>query len=361
MATFEAGVNHPLAAKLWSKKLFREGLKQCFMSKFIGSDSNSAVQLLTEAKKDKGDTIHVGLRMQLSGAGVVGHNTLEGNEEDLTTYRDSVLLDELVHAVRSNVRITQQRVPFDVREEMRMGLQDWWSDRIDTSLINQMCGFTTQSDTRYTGNNATVAASTTSGNTRLITAGEDSEASISDTAVNTFTLSLLDKAVSVAKTATPLIRPFRINGSEMYAAILHPYQVYQLRTSTNTGQWLDIQKAAMQGGKIADNPIFTGALGVYNNVVLHESTRIPNIVSTAGGGAAATVANCKRAVLFGSQSAAMAVGMNSSPEKMTWVEEYFDYERQLGVSAGMIFGAKKTVFNSIDFGTIVMSSYSPAP
>lgn len=223
-----------------------------------------------------------------------------------------------------------------------------------------MCGYTTQSDTRYTGNNAVVAASTTSGNTRLLTAGEDSEASISDTAVNTFTLTLLDRAVATAKTATPLIRPFRINGQEMYAAILHPNQVYQLRTSTNTGQWLDIQKAAMQGGKIADNPIFTGALGVYNNVVLHESPRIPNIVSTAGGGQA-TAANCRRAIFFGAQAAAMAVGMNNSPEKMTWVEEYFDYERQLGVSAGMIFGAKKTVFNSIDFGTIVLSSYSPAP
>jgi N4-gp56 family major capsid protein len=121
---------HGHAAKLWSKKLVREALKQTFMSSYIGSDSNSGIQMMTEAQKDRGDTVYVGLRMQLAGAGVVGHNTLEGNEEDLTLYRDSVLLDEHVHAVRSNVRITQQRVPFEVREEMRMGLQDWWQDRI---------------------------------------------------------------------------------------------------------------------------------------------------------------------------------------------------------------------------------------
>lgn len=226
----------------------------------------------------------------------------------------------------------------------------------DTSLINQLAGKSDQTDVRYTGNNATTNATTG----RIITAGEDSEASISDTAVNKFNLTLLDQAVATAKTATPLIRPFRVNGGEYYVCLVHPYQVYQLRTNTNTGQWADIQKAAMSGGKIGDNPIFTGALGIYNNVILRETPRVPTIVSTAGGGSA-TQANCRRAVFFGAQAAAMAVGQNSSPEKMTWVEEYFDYERQLGVSAGMIFGAKKTVFNSVDFGTIVLSSYSPAP
>ena len=36
-------------------------------------------------------------------------------------------------------------------------------------------------------------------------------------------------------------------------------------------------------------------------------------------------------------------------------------ENQLGVSAGLIFGLKKMVFNSKDFATIVVSSYAPAP
>tara|TARA_R110001583_G_scaffold37058_19_gene121352 strand:+ start:110 stop:250 length:141 start_codon:yes stop_codon:yes gene_type:complete len=46
---------------------------------------------------------------------------------------------------------------------------------------------------------------------------------------------------------------------------------------------------------------------------------------------------------------------------MTWVEELFDYENELGVAAGMIYGLKKTVYNSIDFGTVVMSSRAATP
>ncbi|WP_391486487.1 phage capsid family protein, partial [Leclercia adecarboxylata] len=42
-------------------------------------------------------------------------------------------------------------------------------------------------------------------------------------------------------------------------------------------------------------------------------------------------------------------------------EELFDYENQLGVSAGMIFGVKKTVFNSADFGVIVCPTTTVAP
>jgi N4-gp56 family major capsid protein len=359
MATFTAGVNHPLAVKLWSRKLFREALKETFMSTFIGEDSSNGVQFLTDTKKDKGDTVHVGLRMQLSGTGVQGHNTLEGNEEDLTLYRDSVLLDELVHAARSNVRITAQRVPFSVREEMRMGMQDWWSDRIDTSIINAMAGNTAQTDTRYSGNNSTTAPTIFVGAN-----GTTTEGSLSDTLSDQFSLTQIDRAVTIAKTgnngAQPPIRPFRINGGSYYCAVLHPHQVLSLRTNTATGTWNDVQRALLSGGVNKDNRLFTGALGMWNNTLLYENTRIPDVV-TAGGGALADVTLGKRAIFFGAQAASISVGMNNMPEKMTWVEEYFDYQRQLGVSAGMIFGVKKMVFNSLDFGVIAMPSYAPGP
>ena len=46
---------------------------------------------------------------------------------------------------------------------------------------------------------------------------------------------------------------------------------------------------------------------------------------------------------------------------MKWVEELFDYENQLGVSAAMIWGLKKSIYNSIDFSTIVVQTYAPNP
>lgn len=357
MATTEYGLNHPLAVKLWSKDLMEEALKETYFSRFIGSGTDNIVQRKTETSKGAGDKITFGLRMQLTGAGVLGDTTLEGNEESLTTYNDAIYINQLRHAVRSNGKMSEQRVPFSVRTEAKSGLRDWWADRLDFWFFNQITGNTAQADTRYTGNQAAIAPSAT----RLVAANADTlESSCSVTASAIFSLRLIDRAVAKAKTTSPMIRPVKVGATDYFVAFIHPFQTFQLRTGTSTGQWQDIQLHALTGGETTKNPIFTGALGVYNGVILHESVRIPALQLTGSGGT--TVADSgRRAVLCGAQAAAFALGQDSSDNKMSWFEQMFDYGNQLGVEAGMIAGLKKCVFNSLDFATITMASYSPDP
>lgn len=353
MATTEYGVNDALAVKLWAKKLFQEGLKKAWASKFMGSGSDSLIQIKGETSRGAGDKITFGLRMQLSGDGVQGDGPLEGNEEALTTYSDALYINKLRHAVRSAGKMSEQRVPFSVREEARAGLQDWWSARIDTWFFNQICGYTPQTDTRFTGNQAAIAPDA---NHRVFTTGSADETVQADS-TKVMTLAVIDKCVERAKTLTPMIRPLMVGGDAKYVMFLHPYQVYDLRTSSSTGQWLDIQKAAMAGSKAGGSPIFTGALGEYNGVVLHEATRVTNGVHSSTGAAQTSV---RRAAFCGAQAAVVGYGKDSAGGEMSWVEELFDYGNQLGVSAGLIAGLKKTVFNSADFGVITASTYAAA-
>lgn len=355
MATTAYGVNHPLAVKTWSRVLFQEALKQCYMSKFIGTGSDAMIQRKDEVQKGPGDRITIGLRMQLTGNGVEGDGTLEGNEEALSTYSDNLLINQLRHAVRSDGKMSEQRVPFSVRNEARMGLQDWWADRIDYALINQLTGNSGVTDTKFTGHNTVTAPST---NNIIYGDARSTEALVNSASASAvMSLKYIDYAVANAKILTPTIRPIKVNGDNKYVMFLHPLQVVDLRTNTNTGQWLDIQKAAMQGGEISKNPIYTGALGEYNGVVLHESPRIPR-TTNASSYTSTNQEGVYRAVLCGAQAAVIAFGQDSSENKMDWVEESFDYGNQLGVSAGMRWGAKKTIFNSQDFGTIAISTYS---
>lgn len=355
MATTGYLTGNNLTVKVWAKKLFEEALKQTYFARFMGSDSGSVVQLRNEVSKGPGDRITVGLRMQLTGSGVQGDNTLEGNEEALVTYTDNLFIDQLRHAVRSAGKMSEQRIPFDLRDECRLGLQDWWADRLDTSFFNQIGGNTAQSDTRFTGNQATIAPDAS--HKKFVNSNETTDASISTTSL--FTLSVIDKAVEAAVTqatgTSPVLRPVKYEGQNMYVCFIHPVQVTDMRTTTSTGQYLDIQKAAMQGGRVDNNPIFTGALGVYNNVVLHSSFRIPQAVNA---GTSLAIGSTRRAVLCGAQAAVMAYGQDNGDGEMSWVEEVFDYANQLGVSAGLIFGIKKTVFNSADFATITIPTYA---
>ena len=322
MAATEYGVNHPLAVKLWSKKLLREALKETFISRFMSSGTNNIIQIKTETNKNAGDRVTYGLRMQLSGNGVQGDATLEGNEEALTTYSDNLFIDQLRHAVISKGKMSEQRVPFSVREEALDGLKDWLAGRLDTWFFNQIAGNTGQADTRYTGNQATIAPSSTSGNTRWLFADGTSSTEGSLSTTDKFQLTYIDRAVTTAKTATPLIRPVRVKGNEYFVMFLHPRQVYNLRTDATANRitWFDTQKARVSGGMTSEeeNPIFNGSLGIYNNVVLHESTRIPTV--TTGG---SSPENVYRAVFCGCQAAVMAFGQDNS-EDGSWNEKLFD-------------------------------------
>lgn len=356
--TFATG--NPLTVKLWAKKLFAETMKQTWFAKFMGTSSNSLIQVYDDASKEMGgDRVRVGLRMLLTGSGIQGDDTLEGNEEALTTYSTDVLINQLRHAVRTSGRLSQQRTAFDIREEAMQGLADWMAERIETWAANQLTGNTAVTDTRFTGNNACVAPSSAY---QLFPTGSftapTAESSLSNTTNHAFNLQMLDRAVARARTFSPRIRPLRINGDEYYAAFLHPFQVFQLRTSTNTGQWLDIQKAAFAASNsAASSPIFTGALGIYNGVVLHECPYLP-----AFAAANDSTTNVRRAVFCGAQAAIMATGREGgSATKFNWVEELFDYGNQVGVSVGMMGGLVKTQFNSTDFATITLSTYSAQP
>ncbi len=330
----------------------KEALKKTFALQFMGTDANALIQLKTELNKGPGDRITFGLRQQLQGAGVQGDATLEGNEEALVTYSQNVTIDQLRHAVRSGGKMSEQRVPFTIRDEARDGLADWWAERIDRWFFNQITGNSGQGDVRFTGMQAATAPD--SGHA-VYPGSEAAEASLSATTSNRFSLALIDKAVEKGKLAVNYLRPIRIGSNDYLVAFLHPYQVTALRQSlSGSTQWADIQKAAIQGGQITDNPIFTGALGLYNNTILHESVRIPSALT---GDANTQVC---RAVLCGAQAATMAFGRGFGKNTFSWKEELFDYENQLGVAAGCIGGLVKTRLNGSDFATVTMSTYEVA-
>ena len=374
MASTQYGTNHGLAVKAWAKKLWVEALKETRYAQFKGSTGqDSLISLKSETSKEAGDRVTQGLRMQLTGAGVAGDGTLEGNEEALVTYNDAVVIDQLRHAVRSSGKMSEQRVTFDHRMEAKDGLRDWWSDRMDTWLFNQLCGAaaTGAYQTQANGTQSTSLNSVYSGMqvalspdaNHIFSSSNDvdntTEASLSLTTTFALKFADIDRAVARAKTGTPMLRPLKVNGDTRYVCFISPLSTKQLRTNTSTGNWQDIQKNMLQGGRIGDNPIITGMLGTYNNTILVEDQRVPHVSN-----AVTSSTSYRRNVFCGAQAAIMAVGMNHSDAKMTWHEETFDHGNQLAVSSALIAGLKKAQFpidgTARDFGTIVISSFAPA-
>lgn len=360
MAVTTYGVNDAMAVKLWSKMLQVEALKATAIAPLIGESADSAIQLKTELSKGAGDKVTFGLRTQLQGDGVSEGETLVGNEESLATYSDALVINELRHAVRirNNQSIDQKRVPFNMRNEAKSGLKDWYAKRMSVSMFNQLCGYTAETRTKYTGFNATIAPATSR---RIACNATTTTADASLSSSDLFKLKYIDYAVEVAKSSTATtgpIRPISVDGEDKYVLYLHPYQITDLRTDAATaGNWFDITSKAIQGGQISKNPIYTGALGEYNGVILRSAFDVSNGVNAGTGAAITTV---KRAVFMGAQAGVVGFAADSDASSFSWTEELFDYEHELGVSGAAMFGMKKTVFNSVDFGVITIHSYGAA-
>jgi N4-gp56 family major capsid protein len=365
MAFTTFGVNDALAVKLWAKSLEYDIVYRTDLSSLIGSDENSVIQLKNETSKESGDQITYALMAELLGDGFTEGDIAEGNGESLSLFSDSLLINELGHVVgipNQGRSIDAQRVHPNLREAARRGLRTWKAKRMSTTFFAHMCGYTLETRAKYNGNNTITAP------TRQIWVDSTGPAVNSDdtslVSGDQMTLAYVDYARELAESPSSgsPIRPINIVGKDggqdisggRYIMYLHPYQVVDLRTNTNAGQWLDIQQAALSGSASSKNPIYTDALGEYNNVILKKANHITTGVTNAG----ADAPNVRRAVLLGAQACALAFGKGNGPTTYAWNEELIDHKRKLEVSVMSIWGMKKMKFNSVDQSVVVVSSYA---
>lgn len=323
-----------LRPSLWRKQLFADVRDNLYMTRFIGETEQSMIQEVTDLKKEAGQTVTIGLGMKLSGAGITGDSTLEGNEEAMTDYSETISIDQLRHAVRLTGRMDEKKNAYNMRTSAKNRLADWWAERLDQEICDKLCGKTSSTF----ANTPDAAAATRA----LYAGGQSAIGNI--TTANKFDTKMIDAAKELAKLASPMIRPLRIGGKEYYVIILHPYSATALRQDP---VWAQAQRDA--NVRSEENPIFSGAMGIYNGCIIHEHEYIYRTNDGSGG------AYVARNILCGQQAGAIAWGAN-----VQWVEKSFDYGNAWGISCGAIFGVIKPMFNSVDYGVVTMYAAAAA-
>lgn len=366
MARTIIGLNDAKAVKKYSAFLAVDvARKSYFNRKFMGrgEETEMPIMQLTDLEADSGEYISFDLSMQLKMEPVEGDDILEGKEEDLTFYTDGVYIDQARGGVNTGGRMTRKRTIHNLRKVARRRQSDWWARLFDELIFMYLSGARgINADfiypTTYTGfaNNSFSAPDSE----HIIYANGKTKATI--TSSDKIDLLEIDRAVAIAEMmgggtqGIPQIQPIMINGEPHFVCVMNPWQVYDVRTNTNSGQWLDIQKAAAaaEGRK---NPIFKGALGMYNNVVLHSHKAIIRF-SDYGSGGNLTAA---RALFLGRQAAVVAFGSEGTGLRFGWHEEARDNGNQAVISTHSIFGLKKTTFNAYDFGIMAIDTYAAEP
>lgn len=353
-------VGDPKAVKRWATSLARDYAKQRYFHRFIGRSDNSIIEEKIELAQDAGDRITFDLSMRLRKKPVFGDNRAEGKEEALSFYSDEVLIDQVRKPVSAGGRMTRKRTIHDYRKIARDRNAEFmaeWTDELFFVYLSGGLGANEDAivDAAFAGNSIQAP------DDAHIMYGGDATSKATIASADTMTWQLVQRAATHAKMmnatdpSTIAMRPIRIDSAEHFVCLMSPWQAHDMKSAAGDNTWAQYQRAAA-GAEGRRNAVFTGALGMIDNVVLHEHSNVRRSVDY-GAGANLPAA---RALFMGRQAGVVAYG-TPGKTRMSWVEKKMDYDNEVAITVGCIFGMKKTRFNNRDFGVVAIDTHSANP
>ena len=360
---------------VWSRDLWKQARNMSFVNKFLGSGPNSLIQHITELKKsEKGARAVITLLADLTGDGVAGDRTLEGNEEAMQTFDQVIRIDQLRHANRHEGRMADQKSVVEFRGNSRDVLAYWLADRIDQMAFSALGGrsFAVRPNgSARTGSDLPFlefAADVTAPSTKRMLRWDNVAKVLKDSSSGSNTSSSIVNTGAVATSDFPAWQTFvqlkayakdryirgvtGEGGEETFHAFLTPQAMAKLKADNDYNLNL---RHSQQTNK--NDALFTGSSVKIDGIYLHEFRHVPNVAQGVSGssmyGAGLNLPGSQ--ILFcGAQALGMAdIG---APE---WNEKGFDYDNSQGISCGKILGFLKPKFGTIyeantveDFGVL---------
>ena len=334
------------AAQRWANYATNEARVKTFWTNHMGERGSTGqafeiIEVDYRLTKERGDVVNTNLVMDLTNDGRSG--TLEANEEAPADHADSVKIGRNRQAIVTEGVLEEQSAAFDMRAVMADRLA-YWGARVllDKWIFRKLSG-TTHTDAASTTIGEAAAA-----NSNIIYAND--KTAVAEIEVgDTFTLDLVARA-KVAATIGQLdgstiykFKPYVVNGQLYYLYVDRPEVRFAMR---NTDEWKNAQLQARE--RSAENPIFSGADGIWDGVIL----KFHDLVVTASNGGVGANVLYSNGLFLGAQAGAIYPAQPA----MDWVEKTFDYSEQYGLATGMTQGFDKLRYNSIDFATLAIRS-----
>lgn len=354
----------------WERELYVEVAKRtALMNKklgLVGDGPSFLCQRQKEVFKTGGTRATITLRRELRQLPRYGNQVLRDAEEGLRTATFNYEINQIRHATALTGRVTKQRVTWDVWKESLNALGEYFPKVMEAGAMLHLAGIpydiSTAGEWYHVGNNLGVTFANTprAPDTKHIFRIHEHA---TDDLVAADTSAILDindasRLVAMAKQMPIPIRPCMVHGQELYIWFVHPNQVHALKQNS---RWLAAIKDTIRGGAINGNPLFTGALGIWDGVLLVENQYVPCGIDSSN----LRVANARRSIFCGAQALVLGLAKEYEDENsFTNDQESWDYANNKGVAATILAGIACPAFSiaeqgtTEDFARIVCTSYA---
>lgn len=317
MAVTSIATTHDLTQQQWEAGLYKKAQENTFFGRFKGMGGNSVIQVKRQLEKAVGDAITFGLSDSIRGtAGVSGNTPLEGhdgtnyvvNNEAMVFHDQRVVIDQIRQSVKIAGKMDEKRVAFNMREEAKDKLTDWLAYNEDQALFTAING---ADEIGGTGSSLDTLFGTTHTTLSYDAIVDMKKEALYPTADN----------VTGGAATTRRLDPVKSNEvGEIFILGVNPADAATFRKSDdykNFNQMADVRGS--------NNALFTGALGMFNNVIIYEHSSF-----VAGS-----------PVLMGANACFLAYG-----KEIMYGEKMFDYDNQVGFMIGSIRGVSLAKFTN---------------
>lgn len=329
-----------LTVQQWDERYFREYLNNNWFKQFMGTGSSKMIQVKEDLTKKPGDAVTFTLVNRLTGEAKGASETLEGNEESADLRSQKITVREYSHAVKFS-KFEAQKTAIDLRQAHKDILMDWNMELDRDNIIEALGSINgvayasaseAQKDAWLVDNTDRVLFGAAISNHSTDHSAALANVDATNDKLTPDAISLMKR---IAKTANPRIRPMRaktsIGSSDSYI-LFAPTQMVRDLAANST--FLQANREARNRGM--DNPLFTGADYVWENVFIYEIEDIPSL--GAVGASSAVVRPC---YLCGAQALGIAWAMRPQT-----IEEDFDYKRKVGLAIKQWYKVEKLRFGS---------------
>ncbi len=325
-----------LSVQQWEEKYFREYLAQNWFKQFMGTGSAKMIQVKEDLTKKPGDLINFTLFNKLSGIAKDQNQALEGAEERGVMRSFGIRVREYKHAVRFK-KFEAQKTAVDFRQAHKDILMDWQMELDRNNVIQALMSINgvnyadataAQRNEWVVDNQDRVLFGKLKSNYNATFATALGNIDNTDDKLTPDAISLMKR---MALTSTPKVRPFKtrssIGDSDAYVLFAHPLHVRDLSLNST---FVAANREARNRG--LDNPLFSGADYVWDNVAIYTIEDIPTVSSSI---------NVAPAFFCGAQALGMSWAM-----RPTTVEEDFDYESEVGLAVKQWYKIEKMRFGT---------------
>lgn len=332
----------------------------------IGDSENNLIQRKRDIFREGGTRATVTLVRELQDPPLYGNEEARNREEGLRLPTFPFEINQVRKPVAMRGRITPKRVSWNVWKTTQEQLARYWAPLMECGLLLHGAGITTNVSTAnekfhngaFLGNTFSNAPRTPDSAHIMRVHEHASDDLVALDKSATIDLDVVSALVAKAKSLPLPIRPATIHGRELYVLFVHHYQTAHLKKNS---RWLAMMRDTIKGGAIDGNPLWHGALGIYDGVLWIETPHIPPGVDGSGN----RVANVRRAIFAGAQAFVIGLAKEHSSETDFITDlESWDYNNNKGMAAALIAGFACPYFSveeqatTEDYGKIVVPSYA---